>query len=137
MGVLLWELERVNSQTTIRRMLSILTIVGLALAPLSRPVMAGASADAQMAMMDDTAATAMPEEMTGDMPCCPSKEAAPIGCDKCVFMAACMAKCFAGVSQAAFEPVFAVAGSFLPPRNDFWPDGFGHPPPDHPPRTSI
>jgi hypothetical protein len=133
----LWELGCVNSQTTIRRMLSILMIVGLALAPLSRPAMAEAYVDANIALMDETVAAAMPEEMTGDIPCCPSKVAAPIGCDKCVFMAACIEKCFAGVSEAALEPILAVTGSLLPPQNDFWPDGLGHPPPDHPPRALI
>ncbi|WP_299805159.1 hypothetical protein [Tardiphaga sp.] len=134
-------------KVTIRRMLSILMIAGLALAPVSRPVMAESSADVPMAAMsDETIAPSMAQEsmaqemageMASDMPCCPSKAAVPSGCDKCVFMAACMTKCFAGVSEAAFEPVFTTAGSLSLPQNDFWPDGLGHPPPDHPPRTSI
>ncbi|MDB6165453.1 MAG: hypothetical protein JWQ83_593 [Lacunisphaera sp.] len=119
-------------------MLSIVMIAGLALAPLSRPVMAAEPAMATMAAMSDEATgTTMAEEMASDMPCCPSNAAVPIGCDKCVFMAACMTKCFAGIFEAAIEPVFTAADSLLPPQNDFWPDGFGHPPPDHPPRTSI
>lgn len=119
-------------------MLSVLMIAGLALAPLSRPVMAEAPADVPMAAMaDDMAATAMTDEMAGDMPCCPSKAPAPIGCDKCIFMAACTTKCFTGVSGAVFQPMFTLAGSLSPPQNDFLPDGLGHPPPDHPPRTSI
>jgi hypothetical protein len=122
-------------------------IAGLVLAPLSRPVMAGAAPDVSMpaiaddmsisAMADDMSMSAMADEMANDMPCCPSKSPAPIDCDKCVFMAACMTKCFAGLTMAVFQPLFAVSAGLAQPQNDFWPDGLGHPPPEHPPRTLV
>jgi hypothetical protein len=134
----------VNRQITIRRLLAIFVIAGLVLAPLSRPVMAGAASDASMpAMADDMSMpdgmsiSAMADEMANDMPCCPSKSPAPIDCDKCVFMAACMTKCFAGLTMAVFQPLFAVSTGLAQPQNDFWPDGLGHPPPEHPPRTLV
>ena len=127
-----------NRQITIRRLLAIFMIAGLVLAPLSRPVMAGAVMDVSMsAMADDTSAAAMTDEMANDMPCCPSKAPTPIDCDKCVFMAACMTKCFAGLTMAVFQPLFAVSAGLAQPQNDFWPDGLGHPPPEHPPRTLV
>jgi hypothetical protein len=119
---------------TIRRLLAISVIAGLVLAPLARPVMAGTTADAAMA--DDMSISAMPDEMAGDMPCCPSKAKAPIDCDKCVFMAACMSQFLVGPA-AVFRPPFAVSGKIAPLQNDFWPDGLGHPPPEHPPRTLV
>ena len=122
----LWDFAGVNRQITIRRLLAILMIAGLVLAPLSRPVMAGTTSDAAMA-----------NEMINDMPCCPAKAPAPIDCDKCVFMAACMTKCFAGLSVAVFRPPFAASGQIVPLQNDFWPDALGHPPPEHPPRTLV
>jgi hypothetical protein len=128
---------------TMRRLLAIFMIAGLVLAPLSRPVMAGAVLagavkDVSMsAMADDTSAAAMTDEMANDMPCCPSKAPTPIDCDKCVFMAACMTKCFAGLSATAFRPLFAASGRTTPLQNDFWPDGLGYPPPEHPPRTLV
>jgi hypothetical protein len=127
-----------NRQITIRRLLAILTIVGLALAPLSRAVMAGVPLDVSTPVMaDDMSMSATADEMANDMPCCPTKAPAPIDCDKCVFMAACMTKCFAGLTIASFQPFFAVSAGLARPQNDFWPDGLGHPPPEHPPRTLV
>lgn len=127
-----------NRQITIRRLLAIFMIAGLVLAPFSRPVMAGTISDASMsAMADDMSASAMTDEMANDMPCCPSKAPTPIGCDKCVFMAACTTKCFTGLTVALFQPLFAVSAGLARPQNDFWPDGLGHSPPEHPPRTLV
>jgi hypothetical protein len=61
----------------------------------------------------------------------------PIGCDKCVFMAGCTTKCFTGVLAAVFCPSFAASGQIAPLLNDFWLDGVGRPPPEHPPRTLV
>src|SRR5882762_2428418 len=111
-------------------------IAGLVLAPLSSPVMAGASSHASTPAIADEMSATM-DEMASDMPCCPAKAPAPIDCDKCVFMAACMAKCFTGLTMAVSQPLFAVPAGLAQPRNDFWPDGLGHPPPEHPPRTLV
>jgi hypothetical protein len=127
-----------NGQITIRRLLAIFMIAGLVLVPLSRPAMAGMVSDAPMqAMADDMSSSATANEMASEMPCCPSKAPTPIGCDKCVFMAACTTKCFPGMTTALFQPMFAVSAGLGRPRNDFWPDGLGHPPPEHPPRSLV
>jgi hypothetical protein len=134
----LWDFADVNRQITIRRLLAIAVVAGLVLAPLSRPVMASTTPDASMpAMADDMSMSAGADEMANDMPCCPAKAPAPIDCDKCVFMAACTSKCFAGLTAAVFQPLFAVSAGLARPQNDFWPDGLGHPPPEHPPRTLV
>jgi hypothetical protein len=128
----------VDRQITIRRLLAILMIAGLALAPLSRPAMAGMTVDAAMpGMADDMSMPAMADEMANDTPCCPAKAPAPIDCDKCVLMAACMTKCFAGLPAAVFSPSFAASGQIATLQNDSWPDGLGHPPPEYPPRTLV
>jgi hypothetical protein len=126
----------VKCQITIRRLLAISVIAGLLLAPLARPVMAGTTPEAS-AMAGDMSMSAMPDEMAGDMPCCPSKAPAPIDCDKCVFMAACVSQFLAGPAAATYRPPFAVSGKIAPLQNDFWPDGVGRPPPEHPPRTLV
>jgi hypothetical protein len=126
----------VNCQITIRRLLAIVMIAGLVLAPLSSPVMAGASSHASTPAMADEMSATM-DEMASDMPCCPSKAPAPVDCDKCVFMAACMSKCFTGMTMALFQPLFAVSAGLVRLQNDFWPDGLGRPPPEHPPRTLV
>jgi len=128
----------VNRQITIRRLLAIVMIAGLVLAPLSRPVMAGAASDAPMpAMADDMSMSAMADEMAGDMPCCPSKVPAPVDCDKCVFMTACMSKCFTGMLAAVFHPFLSASDGASNLQNESWPEGLGHPPPEHPPRILV
>jgi hypothetical protein len=126
----------VKRYLAIRRLLVILVIAGLALAPVSRPVMAQpAASDVSMqAMSDDMSASDTTDEMASDMPCCPSKAPAPIGCDKCVFMAACTSMCFTGMSMDVIHPLLTATGRIASLRNDAWPDGLGHPPPEHPPR---
>jgi hypothetical protein len=137
-AAILWESGFVRRNFTIRRLLAILMIAGLALAPVSQPVMAETSSDMSMqAMADNMSALPSTDEMATDMPCCPSKAPAPIDCDKCVFMAACISKCFAGMSVAAFHPFRIASGNIAPLRNDSRPDGLGHPPPEHPPRTLV
>jgi hypothetical protein len=129
---------RVHCQITIRRLLAISVIAGLILAPLSRPVMAGATPEASMtAMAEDISASAAMDEMAGDMPCCPAKAPTPLDCDKCVFMAACMSQVLEGPASAIIRPPFAVSDKVAPLQNDFWPDGLGQPPPEHPPRTLV
>jgi hypothetical protein len=123
----------------IRRLLATLVIAGLALAPVSRPVMAEMSSDASVQAMSDEMAppSAMTDEMASDMPCCPSKASAPISCDKCVYMAACLSKCFTGMSTAVVHPLLTATGRIASLRNDAWPDGLGHLPPEHPPRILV
>lgn len=122
----------------IRRLLAILMIAGLALAPVSRPVMSETYSDAPMqAMTDDMSASVMTDELASDMPCCPSKAPAPVGCDKCVFMTACMSKCFSGMAATVFQPFVTASESVALRQNDSRPDGLGHPPPEHPPRILV
>jgi hypothetical protein len=123
----------------IRRLLVILVIAGLALAPVSGPVMAQpvASDVSMQAAADNMSASDTTDEMASDMPCCPSKAPAPIGCDKCVFMAACTSMCFTGVSMDTIHPLLTATGRIASLRNDAWPDGLGHPPPEHPPRILV
>jgi hypothetical protein len=122
----------------IARFLAISVIAGIVLAPLSRPVMAGTAQEPSMAAMaDDMSISGMEDEMAGDMPCCPSKAPMPTDCDKCVLMAACVGQFLGGVPATLFRPPFAVSGTIVPLQNDSWPDGLGHPPPEHPPRTLV
>src|SRR3979411_2406413 len=113
-------------------------IVGVALAPVSRPVMAATPSDVPMqAMANEMSPSGTTDEMANDMPCCPSKAPAPVDCDKCVFMAACMSKCFAGMTAIVVHPFLTASASITLRRNDARPDGLGHPPPEHTPRTLV
>jgi hypothetical protein len=128
----------VKRNHAIRRLLAVLVIAGLALAPLSRPVMAATSSDASMqAMADQPASSAMTDEMANDMPCCPPAAPAPVGCDKCLLMAACTSKCFTAILAAVFHPLITASDDMALPKNDSGPDRLGYPPPEHPPRTQV
>ena len=137
-AAILWESGFVKRNFTIRRLLAILMIAGIALAPLSRPVMAEMSSDASMQVMaDEMSPSAMADEMASDMPCCPSKAPTPVGCDKCVFMAACTSLGFVGMSSAVVHLFLTASDDVASLQNDSWPEGLGHPPPEHPPRTLV
>jgi hypothetical protein len=133
----------VHLKSTIRRLLAVLMIAGLALAPVSRPVMAETTSHGSDQTMthemasSEMSAMAMTEEMASDMPCCPSKAPMPVDCDKCVFMAACASVFFAGVSATVSHPFPIVSEAIALQHNDSRPDGLGHPPPEHPPRTPV
>ena len=130
-------------KSTIRRLLAVLMIAGLALAPVSRPVMAAtASHGSDQAMADEMSPSEMPamakaDETASDMPCCPPKAPMPVDCDKCVFMAACASVFFADVSATVSHPYPIASKMIALQRNDSWPDGLGHPPPEHPPRSLV
>jgi len=109
-------------------------IAGLALAPVSRPVMAATSSDPVQAQTDMTASA---DEMASEMPCCPSKAPVPVDCDKCVYMAACASKCFTGTTASVFHPLLRASDEVLCLSNESLPDGLGRPPPEHPPRTLV
>ena len=137
-AAILWESGFVKRNFTIRRLLAILMIAGIALAPLSQPVMAEMSSDASMQVMaDEMSPSAMADEMASDMPCCPSKAPTPVGCDKCVFMAACTSLGFVGMSSAVVHLFLTASDDVASLQNDSWPEGLGHPPPEHPPRTLV
>src|ERR1700682_2369115 len=134
----LTRLKRVKRNVAMRRLLAVLMIAGLALAPVSQPVMAGAPSHGSMqAMADEMSRAATTDEMASDMPGCPSKAPVPVDCDKCIFMSACMSKCFTGMSATVFHPFLPASNSVAYLQNVSWPDGLGHPPPEHPPRILV
>ena len=117
-------------------------IAGLALAPVSRPVMAATSSQtSQEAMADEMTPSEMAVDTMGEMamnmPCCPSKAAIPVDCDKCVFMAACGSVGFPAMSATISHPFPILSDTIALLRNDARPDGLGRPPPEHPPRILV
>jgi len=132
----------VKPRFAIRRLLAILMIAGIALAPASRPAMAAPSPHTfQEAMADEMTPSEMTvdamHEMAMDMPCCPSKAAMPVDCDKCAFMAACGSIGFPAMSATISHPFPILSDAIALQRNDARPNGLGHPPPEHPPRRLV
>jgi hypothetical protein len=70
-----------------------------------------------------------------EMPCCPAQAPMAPDCDKCLSMALCLAKYLTGMPSSVAQPMPLVSSSMITLRNEAWPDGLGHPPPEHPPRS--
>jgi len=52
-------------------------------------------------------------------------------------MAACTSLGFVGMSSAVVHLFLTASGDVASLQNDSWPEGLGHPPPEHPPRTLV
>jgi hypothetical protein len=121
----------------ITRLLSILTILGLVLAPFTTPAVAGGM-DAPMAMTDT--GTDMPS-MDGDVamaeiPCCPPEQSTVPDCQKaCPLATLCLAKIVQAIMPAGALPAqFCIAQALLL-RNDASLDTLDPIPPPRPPQA--
>lgn len=113
------------------RLLAVLVIVGLVVAPLSAPANAGGVASMAMTSMSDDAAA-----MADDMPCCPDKSA-PVDCDKCPLMALCVSTTLQPPLPARVTEVQSVTLRLLLPGSDPEVDGVGYSPLPKPPRFQV
>lgn len=106
-----WHREFVTFWLALRRLLPLLAVLSLALAPVTASAaaagmhapMSGAAGHYEMAGMgaDDMAGMAM-----DDMPCCPDEKPAMPDCSKgCPLMALCLAKVIPGLPSSAGLPV--------------------------------
>jgi hypothetical protein len=121
----------------ITRMLSILAIAGLVLAPFTVPAAAAGMAMpmAGAGMPMDTASSGQDVAMTGE-PCCgPALPSVPDCPKACPLAAMCHAKIVEGVSTAsAVLRWFSPAQATLP-RDDATPDTLAQAPPARPPQA--
>ena len=81
------------------RILAVLAIVGLALAPVVRPAMAAPVPEDTHAAMSGSAVDTVIADAAADMPCCPSKPALPDCSKDCPLMALCVTAPIHFVSQ--------------------------------------
>lgn len=107
--------------------LAVFVTVGLAVAPLGAPAVAGLPHADGMADM----------AMSADTPCCPDEQKSK-DCQDCPLMAMCILKTTqAGPAATVALPVrhaIPMAHSVL---DDAPADGLDRPPPDHPPRNLV
>src|SRR3954454_22471209 len=112
----------------IARLLAILVIAGLAVAPLATPAAAKSSGHAEMASMST-------ESMSTDMPCCPDEKS---GCPDCPLAAICVLKITTAapaLADAILMRLPTKAGHTV--SDDALSHGLDRPPPDHPPRILV
>ena len=110
------------------RLLAVLVIVGLVIAPLTARANTGAMA--MTSMSDDTAA------MSEDMPCCPDTST-PVGCDQCPLMALCVATTLQAPLPAGVAEIQSVTLRMLLPGSDPEVESVGYSPPPKPPRSLV
>jgi hypothetical protein len=118
-------LDGVKLWLILRRLLPILAIMGLVVAPLAAPMPAAAMARASPAAMAD------------DMPCCPHENPAMPDCAKaCPLMAICLAKCFQNVPVAgASISALRIVAEQIVPANEAQGESLPQAPLPRPPRT--
>jgi hypothetical protein len=122
-------LALVKILSVIRRLLAILAIAGLAVAPMAMPTATQAAATSDQSMVDH-AAMAMPE----DMPCCPKKAPIPDCGKDCLFMAMCATQLLCNaVQESGLVMPLALASIFFP-GNDTDVAGLSQGPPPRPPK---
>jgi hypothetical protein len=116
----------------ITRLLSILAILGLVLAPFTAPAVAGGMA-APMAMDISSIGD---EVAMADMPCCPPEKPVMPDCQKaCPLATLCLAKLVQGIAPVSDMPSrFNIARALLP-GNDASPDTLAPIPPPRPPQA--
>jgi hypothetical protein len=117
-----------NARLLIGRLLAVLVIAGLAIAPLVSPAAAMASAVADTTDMSS---------MSADMPCCPDEQKSK-DCQDCPLVAMCILKTAqAGPSATAAMPLRHAIRMVHSFSDDALTDGLNRPPPDHPPRNLV
>jgi hypothetical protein len=123
----------------IRRLLPILAVLGLVLAPLTTPVVAMGLAAPMLSASADTAMVGMAAEdagMSSDMPCCPPEKPVAPDCQKaCPLAALCLAKCVGGLLANAGEPLRIASMAPMISRDEIAPASLGQAPPPPPPRS--
>jgi hypothetical protein len=114
------------------RILAVLAIIGLALAPVVRPVMAVPVSKDMHAAMNGSAVHVV--DAADDMPCCPSKPALPDCSKDCPLMALCVTAPIHFVSQTGLTvPLTFVTVVFPCARSDLV--SIDQAPPRRPPKV--
>jgi hypothetical protein len=120
----------------ITRLLLILAIVGIVLAPFTAPAVAGGMA-VPMAMTDTGTDMASADDMAmAEMPCCPPAKPTVPDCQKaCPLATLCLAKLVQGILPAGVGSArFSIALALVPGK-DANPDTLAPIPPPRPPQA--
>ena len=96
------------------RILAVLAIVGLALAPVVRPAMAVPVSKDMQAAMSGAAVDTVIEDAAPDMPCCPNKPSLPDCSKDCPLMALCVTAPLHFASQTGLMAPLTFAGIVFP-----------------------
>jgi hypothetical protein len=119
----------------ITRLLSVLAIVGLVLAPFTAPAVAGGMA-APTATADAAMDVASMDDGMAEMPCCPPEKPVMPDCQKaCPLATLCLAKIVQGIMPVSAVPARVSLAQALIPGDDADPDTLAPIPPPRPPQA--
>jgi hypothetical protein len=121
----------------ITRLLAILIVAGLAVAPVAAPAAMQASImHASMAAeMTEMSSVADVSSMAADMPCCPDEQKSKT-CTDCPVIAICvLTTAQVAPPETSALPVRHAVRTTHALRDDAFADGLDRPPPDQPPRN--
>lgn len=119
----------------ITRLLSVLAILGLVLAPFTAPAVAGGMV-APAAMADTGMDMASMGDDMADMPCCLPEEPVIPDCQKaCPLATLCLAKIVQGIMPVGATSIRFSDALALFPGNDGNPDTLAPSPPPRPPQA--
>jgi hypothetical protein len=128
---LLWHNPPVKGWSLIPRLLSILAVVGLLIAPVASSA-AAAMIHVPMGAMGDMQFVSMPE----GMPCCPDQApAAPDQQKSCPLAISCIASSVTLAPTAIASVLLLTKGQAIAPHNDMERDVLAQSPPLRPPRA--
>lgn len=125
----LCEITLVKRPIHLCRLLAVLVIVGLVIAPLT--ARANTSVMASMTSMSGDEAG-----MSEDMPCCPDKSA-PVDCEQCPLMALCVPTTLQAPLPAGVAEIQPVTLRMLLPGSDPEVESVAYSPPPKPPRSLV
>ena len=123
----------------ITRLLAIMIVAGLAVAPVAAPAAMQASVmHASMAAeMTDMSSMADVSSMAADMPCCPDEQKSKT-CTDCPVIAMCaLTTAQATPPEMSALPVRHAVRTTHALRDDVFANGLDRPPPDQPPRNLV
>jgi hypothetical protein len=120
----------------ITRLLAILIVAGLAVAPVAAPAAMQASImHASMAAEMTEMSVADVSSMAADMPCCPDEQKSKT-CTDCPVIAMCvLTTAQVAPPETSALPVRHAVRTTHALRDDAFADGLDRPPPDQPPRN--
>jgi hypothetical protein len=127
----------------ITRLLAILIVAGLAVAPVAAPAAMQASIMhasmaaemTEMSSMADMSSVADVSSMAADMPCCPDEQKSKT-CTDCPVTAMCvLTTAQVAPPETSALPVRHAVRTTHALRDDAFADGLDRPPPDQPPRN--
>jgi len=126
----MWDCRNVKALVTIRRLLVVLALAGLIIAPVARAAIAMPADDHASTMQMSS------DDMADSMPCCPEDKAPqPPDCAKACMVMCVVSSCQLVPGMAGLLHDMSLSSMRLALVSDAWLAGLAQAPPPRPPKT--